>query len=290
MAAPHDPTSHFCVLCGLCGELVLGYIRVVGYIGSRMSENDTDQNAKPGELPRHRAVTAGLPPPKFVPLKPYRPQGRPEDLAKSFYEVMKHRRTVRMFSDKPVSLETIEWCVRAAGTAPSGANKQPWRFVCVNDPALKREIRLGAEEEEREFYSRRASERWIRDLHPFGTDDDKKFLDVAPWLVVVFKLAKDDADPGTPGGEQGQTYYTDESVGIACGLFLAAAHHAGLATVTHTPSPMKFLGEIFNRPSHERPFLLIPVGYPAEDCVVPDIGKKPLDRIMVVNRGNRGSD
>lgn len=242
-----------------------------------MSAKSTDQNANPNDLPRHKAVTADLPAPKFVPLEPYRPDGKPEDLARSFYEVMRQRRTVRMYSDIPVSRETIEWCVRAAGTAPSGANKQPWRFVCVNDAALKREIRLGAEEEEREFYSRRASERWIRDLHPFGTDDDKGFLEVAPWLVVVFKLAKDDDD--------GQTYYTDESVGIACGMFLAAAHHAGLATVTHTPSPMKFLGTILNRPAHERPFLLIPMGYPAEDCVVPDIGKKPLENIMVVNRG-----
>ncbi len=231
----------------------------------------------PQDPPRHKAVTADLPPAKFVPLKPYRPEGPPEELAKEFYEEIRQRRTVRMYSDRPVSRETIEWCVLAAGTAPSGANKQPWRFVCIDDPALKREIRLGAEEEEREFYGRRASERWIRDLHPFGTDDDKKFLEVAPWLVVVFKLAKDD--------DEGQTYYTDESVGIACGLFLAAAHHAGLATVTHTPSPMKFLGEILNRPSHERPFLLIPVGYPSDDCVVPDIGKKPLGKIMVVNRG-----
>jgi nitroreductase len=242
-----------------------------------MSQTKPDQPSNQHDMPRHKAVTADLPPAKFVPLKPYRPEGPPEDLAREFYEEIRQRRTVRMYSDRAVSLETLEWCVRAAGTAPSGANKQPWRFVCVNDPALKREIRLGAEEEEREFYGRRASERWIRDLHPFGTDDDKKFLEVAPWLVVVFKLVKDD--------DEGQTYYTDESVGIACGLFLAAAHHAGLATVTHTPSPMKFLGEILNRPPHERPFLLIPVGYPAEDCVVPDIGKKPLEKIMVVNRG-----
>ncbi len=188
-----------------------------------------------------------------------------------------------MFSDRPVSRETIEWICRAAGTAPSGANKQPWRFVCVNDPALKREIRIAAEKEEHEFYHRRASERWLADLEQFGTDEHKPFLEVAPWLIVVFKLVKDDLVPGSDA--QGQTYYTDESVGIATGMLLAAAHHAGLATLTHTPSPMKFLGEVLGRPAHERAFLLIPVGYPADDCVVPDIQRKPLEKIMVVNRG-----
>ncbi|MBX3354029.1 MAG: nitroreductase family protein [Phycisphaeraceae bacterium] len=235
-----------------------------------------ERSSEPTPLPRHKAVTADLPAPRFVKLDPHRPGEPAEVVARRFYEVMKKRRTVRMFSDRPVSRETIEWCVRAAGTAPSGANKQPWRFVCVNDPALKREIRLAAEDEEREFYERRASERWLRDLHPFGTDDDKRFLEIAPWLVVVFKLVKDD--------DEGQTYYTDESVGIATGFFLAACHHAGLATLTHTPSPMKFLAEVLGRPAHERPFLLIPVGYASDDCVVPDISRKALERVMVVNR------
>jgi nitroreductase len=179
-----------------------------------------------------------------------------------------------MFSPRPVSRETIEWIVRAAGTAPSGANKQPWRFVCVQDPALKREIRIGAEAEEREFYARRASKRWLEDLAPLGTDADKEYLEVAPWLVVVMRLS-------------GRAYYSQESVGIAVGLLLAAAHHAGLATLTHTPSPMAFLNRILGRGASERPFVLVPVGYPAEGCVVPEAAllKKPLEEIMVVDRG-----
>ncbi len=213
-------------------------------------------------------------PPKSIPLSPYDPGVPPELAARGFYEIVRQRRTVRMFSDRPVSEETIRWICASAGTAPSGANKQPWRFVAVSDPALKTRIRTGAEEEEREFYGRRAGEEWLRDLEPFGTDDNKDFLEIAPWLIVVFKMMKTD--------EGGQVYYANESVGIAVGLLLAAAHHAGLATLTHTPSPMKFLGEILGRPEHERPYLLIPVGYPAAGCVVPDISRKPLDEIMVV--------
>jgi len=218
--------------------------------------------------------------PVFVPLpQRYAPDVGPTDAARTFCERMASRRSVRMFSDRPVARETIEWLVRAAGTAPSGANKQPWRFVCVQDPALKRQIRRGAEEEEREFYTRRASERWIEDLAPLGTDAQKDYLEVAPWLIVVFKLARDDDDS--------PIYYGNESVGIATGLLLAAAHLAGLVTLTHTPSPMAFLGKILGRPEHERPFVLVPVGYPADDCVVPEaaLRKKPLDRIMVVDRG-----
>ena len=218
--------------------------------------------------------------PVFVPLpQRYAPEVGPTDAARAFCERMASRRSVRMFSDRPVARETIEWLVRAAGTAPSGANKQPWRFVCVQDPALKRQIRHGAEEEEREFYARRASERWIEDLAPLGTDARKDYLEVAPWLIVVFKLAREDDDS--------PVYYGSESVGIATGLLLAAAHHAGLVTLTHTPSPMAFLGRILGRPEHERPFVLVPVGYPSDDCVVPEaaLRKKPLDRIMVVDRG-----
>jgi nitroreductase len=194
--------------------------------------------------------------------------------ARAFCETMRTRKSVRMFSPRPVSRETIEWIVRAAGTAPSGANKQPWRFVCVQDAALKREIRLGAEEEEREFYGRRASKRWLEDLAPLGTDANKEYLEIAPWLVVVMRLS-------------GRAYYGVESVGIAVGLLLAAAHHAGLATLTHTPSPMAFLGRILGRPASERPFVLVPIGYPAEGCVVPEAAlvKKPLEEIMVVDRG-----
>lgn len=217
---------------------------------------------------------------RFIPLKRFDPGASPEAAARHFYEVMSLRRTVRMFSDRPVAREVIESIIAAAGTAPSGANKQPWRFVAVQDAALKRQIREGAEEEEREFYGRRANAEWLADLTPFGTDEHKPFLEIAPWLIVVFKLVKDD-DPRNPSD---QVYYVNESVGIAVGLLLAAAHHAGLVTLTHTPSPMKFLGEILHRPAHERPYLLIPVGYPADDCVVPDITRKPLAEIMVVDR------
>lgn len=210
---------------------------------------------------------------------PYRDRhvvdGPPEAAARAFCEVMARRRSVRMFSDRSVSRETIEWIVRAATTAPSGANKQPWRFVCVSDPALKRAIRLAAEKEEREFYGQRASPEWLADLAPLGTDANKEFLEVAPWLVVVFKLVR--ADDGS------NHYYVNESVGLASGLLLAAAHLAGLATLTHTPNPMAFLAEILGRPAHERPFLLIPVGYPADDCVVPQaaLARKPLSAVLL---------
>ena len=220
------------------------------------------------------------PEPEFIPLpERHQPSGAPEAAARAFYEVMHRRWTVRMFSARPVSRETIEWCVRAAGSAPSGANKQPWRFVCVQDPALKRAIRAGAEAEEREFYSRRASADWLADLAPLGTDPDKSFLEVAPWLIAVFKLAKTD--------DGSHVYYINESVGIACGLLLAAIHHAGLVSVTHTPSPMGFLTDILDRPANERAFLLVPVGYPAADCLIPKaaLARKPLHEIMVIDRG-----
>lgn len=218
--------------------------------------------------------------PPTVPLRPYAPSAPAEAAAKAFYETMRQRRSVREFSDAPVSRATIEAIIAAAGTAPSGANKQPWRFVAVQDAAIKREIRLAAEEEEREFYERRANPEWLADLRMLGTDDSKPFLEAAPWLIVVFKLMREDT--GRFGSDQ--VYYVNESVGIAVGLLLAAAHHAGLATLTHTPSPMKFLGRILGRPEHERPYLLIPVGYPAEGCRVPDIQRKALDEIMVVDR------
>jgi iodotyrosine deiodinase len=213
-----------------------------------------------------------------IPHRPYVPAHSPEASARAFYDIMRQRRSVREFADRPVSRETIEWVVRAAGTAPSGANKQPWRFVVIDDPGLKRQIREGAEAEEREFYARRASAEWLADLAPLGTDADKPFLEAAPWLVVVFKLMK--TDPPTDG----QVYYVNESVGIAVGLLLAAAHHAGLATLTHTPSPMGFLGQLLGRPAHERPFLLIPMGYPAEGAQVPDIQRHEVERILVWNK------
>ena len=193
---------------------------------------------------------------------------------------MARRRTVRSFSDQPVPREIIEQVIATAGTAPSGANKQPWRFVAVQDPAIKREIRCAAEAEEHEFYTRRASGTWLQDLHPFGTDEHKPFLETAPWLIVVFKCMKDERETA----DSDQVYYVNESVGIAVGLLLAAIHHAGLVALTHTPSPMKFLARILERPSHERPFLLIPVGWPEEGCMVPDIRRKALEDIMVVDR------
>jgi iodotyrosine deiodinase len=216
-------------------------------------------------------------PPEFVALPP-RPQPAAGTVAgaQAFFEFMASRRSVRMFSDRPVALETIQWIVRAAGTAPSGANKQPWRFVAVQDADIKRQIREAAEVEEREFYARRASERWKKDLAPLGTDENKEYLEIAPWLIAVFLLAR---------GEDGeQHYYTQESVGLASGLLLAAAHHAGLATLSHTPSPMGFLNKVLDRPPNERPFLLVPVGYPTDDCVVPvhALEKKPLDDILIV--------
>lgn len=213
----------------------------------------------------------------FVPIpERHTPGGTPEAAARAFYEVMRKRRTVREFSHEPVSRETIEWVVRAATTAPSGANKQPWRFVCVQDAETKKKIRAAAEEEEREFYERRASQTWLADLAPLGTDTTKEFIEVAPWVIVVFKLAK--------GDDGSQVYYNTESVGLAAGLLLAAVHHAGLASVTHTPSPMGFLKEVLGRPANERPFLLLPVGYPAEGCTVPAeaLKRKPLDEAMVV--------
>lgn len=204
------------------------------------------------------------------------PMPDPVDAARELHAKLATRRSTRAFSDRPVSRETVEWIVRCATSAPSGANKQPWRFVCVSDPALKKQIRQAAEAEEREFYATRASERWLADLAPLGTDPEKPFLEEAPWVVVLFKMVK--ADDG------GQHYYVDESVGIAAGLFITAVHLAGLATLTHTPSPMKFLAEILGRPAHERAFLLLPIGHAAEGWQAPEFAKwrKPLDEVMVV--------
>ncbi|MEM1072336.1 MAG: nitroreductase family protein [Planctomycetota bacterium] len=212
------------------------------------------------------------------PLERYDPGVPPEEAAARYYDVMRRRRTVRMFSDRPVPRSAIESICRAASTAPSGANKQPWRFVAVGDAVTKRRIREAAEAEEREFYERRASDEWLADLHPFGTDADKPFLETAPWLIVVFKMMKSD--------DGGQVYYVNESVGIATGMLLAAAHHAGLATLTHTPSPMGFLKDVLGRPEHERPYLLIPMGYAADGCVVPAIERKPVGDILVVTDGS----
>ncbi|MCC7395990.1 MAG: nitroreductase family protein [Planctomycetes bacterium] len=214
--------------------------------------------------------------PSFVPFADRYLPATPADVAlATLHDALRRRRSVRMFSDRPVAKSTIEWLVRCAHTAPSGANKQPWRFVCVQDPAMKARIRAGAEAEEHEFYTRRANAEWRRDLEPLGTDEHKQFLTTAPWLVVVFQL--------TRGDDGSQVYYLKESVGLACGMLLAAAQLAGLATLTHTPSPMAFRGELLGRPAHERPFLLIPVGHASDDCVVPAkaLERRPLDEVMV---------
>jgi len=213
----------------------------------------------------------------FIAYRPFRPGMPAEEAARAFYEVMAQRRSVRFFSDQPVSRATMEWVVRAAGTAPSGANKQPWRFVCVADPGVKARIREAAEAEEREFYLGRANAEWLADLAPLETTPDKAFIERAPWLIAVFKLAQTD--------DGGQVYYANESVGIAVGLLIAAIHHAGLVTLTHTPSPMKFLTQVLQRPAHERAYLLLPVGYPSTECAVPDIRRKPLAQIMVMDDG-----
>ncbi|HEU5023820.1 MAG TPA: nitroreductase family protein [Spirillospora sp.] len=193
--------------------------------------------------------------------------------ARAFADTMTLRRTVRDFASRPVPPEAVEHAIRAAATAPSGANLQPWRFVVVTDPDRKRRLREAAEREEREFYERRASEEWLEALAPLGTDWRKPFLEEAPVVIVVFEVHK---GPETP-----RPYYVKESVGIAVGFLLAALHQAGLATLTHTPSPMRFLNEVCERPQEERAYVVIPVGYPADDAMVPDIGKKPVDEVTV---------
>lgn len=222
---------------------------------------------------KHDTQDAASIPEGFIPLDPYSPAGSTTEAAQRYYEIMSRRRTVRMFSDRSVPREAIEQCILAAGTAPSGAHKQPWRFVVVGAPALKKKIREAAEAEEREFYGRRATEQWLEDLRPFGTDEHKPFLEIAPWIIVVFKLMKTD--------DGGQVYYANESIGIATGMLLAALHNSGLATLTHTPSPMGFLKDVLERPEHERPYLVIPVGYPADNAVVPKLERKGLDEISV---------
>ncbi|MFN0102443.1 MAG: nitroreductase family protein [Bryobacteraceae bacterium] len=221
-------------------------------------------------------------PPRFVPLDWKRESEASQlDAIRAFESIMRTRRTVRHFSPAPVPLELIERAIAVAGTAPSGANQQPWRFVVVSDPAAKREIRLAAEAEEKENYGRRFPPAWLDALAPFGTDWRKEFLEIAPYLIVVFRL-----DYGLDEEERKvKHYYVSESVGIAAGFLLAALHIAGLATLTHTPNPMGFLARICGRPANERAFLLIPVGYPDERAQVPDIGKKTIDEIRVLIQG-----
>jgi nitroreductase len=219
---------------------------------------------------------------EFIPLEFERLE--PDEQArrvKDFYELMNGRRSVRSFSSEPVPFELIETAIRTAGTAPSGAHKQPWRFVVVSDPEVKRRIREAAEKEEKESYERRMPEEWKEALAPLGTDWRKEFLETAPYLIVVFRL-----DYSLRQAEDGSTvkikhYYVQETVGIAVGMLIAALHHGGLATLTHTPSPMKFLREILNRPRNETPFVLLPVGYPSEGATVPKLERKAIEEILV---------
>ena len=195
--------------------------------------------------------------------------------SKSFLSEISSRRTVREFSNKIFPIEIIENCIKSAGTAPSGANKQPWSFTIIEDKKVKAKIRIAAEKEEKDFYGRRATKEWLEDLNQFGTNWEKPFLETAPYLIIVFKQIYDVNETGS----QRKNYYVNESVGIASGFLLAALHNAGLATLTHTPSPMNFLGKILNRPENEKAYLLIPVGYPSEKAKVPNIKKKPFSEI-----------
>jgi len=218
--------------------------------------------------------------PKFVPLEFERiASAEQAKRAAEFYELMNRRRTIRDFSDADVPLEIIEAAIRTAGTAPSGAHMQPWQFVVVRDREVKKQIRVAAEKEEFDNYHGRMPPRWLKWLAPLGTDEHKPFLEIAPYLIVVFRV---DFLIDAETGETEPTYYSQESVGIAVGLLLAALHNAGLAALTHTPSPMKFLNQILNRPRNEKPFVLIPVGYPATDAQIPNIRRKRLDEIMKI--------
>lgn len=203
------------------------------------------------------------------------PEEEMSERVRAFYDEIKRRRSVRDFSSKAVPREIIETALRAAGTAPNGANLQPWHFVVVTDPVLKSKVRVAAEAEEREFYEMKAPQEWLDALAPLGTDEHKPFLETAPYLIAVFAQSYG----LTPSGQKVKHYYATESVGIATGFLIAALHHAGLAVLTHTPSPMGFLNELLDRPANERPFLLLVVGYQAADAAVPVITKKPLEEI-----------
>lgn len=214
----------------------------------------------------------------FQPLSSYReyPPEQMKQRAGEFRLEMQRRRTVRDFSDRPVPREVIEECIRTAGLAPSGANLQPWHFVVVGDPRVKREIRIAAEQEEREFYHRRATQEWLDALAAIGTDERKPFLETAPYLIAIFGRNHSHL----PDGRRVKNYYVSESLGIATGFLIAAIHNAGLVSLTHTPSPMGFLNGILNMPPDAKPFLILVVGYPADDARVPAITKKPLEEIV----------
>lgn len=197
--------------------------------------------------------------------------------AQNLLEECRSRRSVRHFSDRDVPEDLIRTLLLTAATAPSGANKQPWTFCAVSDPTIKRAIREAAEREEFENYHGRMTKEWLEDLAPLGTDWQKPFLETVPWIIVVFKRLWEEG----PERERSKNYYVPESVGLACGLLIQAIHHSGLVTLTHTPSPMNFLQSILGRPDNERPFLLLPVGYPAEGCMVPDLERKAEERLII---------
>ncbi|MCK5456575.1 MAG: nitroreductase family protein [Melioribacteraceae bacterium] len=217
---------------------------------------------------------------KHIPLNNY-PKYSDNQLVENseiFFEKMNSRRTVRTFSSEPIPTEVIKNAIKTASTAPSGANKQPWHFVLVQNPEVKKQIRIAAEKEEKEFYSNKAPEDWLNDLKPFDTNEHKPFLEIAPNLIVVFE----EKYKANGKGEKEKNYYTKESVGLATGMLLTALHNVGIATLTHTPSPMKFLAEILNRPKNETPFLIVVAGYPKKGTVVPNIKRKELDEILTV--------
>ncbi|MFV2064887.1 MAG: nitroreductase family protein [Chloroflexota bacterium] len=216
--------------------------------------------------------------PSFLPYRPQRlTAAQMEERAAAFYAEMDARRSVRMFSADPVPRRLIELAIRTASTAPSGAHQQPWTFVAVSDPQVKRRIRVAVEEEEKRSYEGRMSDEWLDALKPFATDEHKPFLETVPWIVVLFEQTR-----GTfPDGSVRKHYYARESTGIAAGLFVTAIHHMGLATLTHTPSPMGFLRDMLGRPASERPFVLFPIGCPADDAEVPDLARKGLDEVAV---------
>ena len=218
-------------------------------------------------------------PSNFIPYSEFKeyPVELMEQRAKEFYVDMCRRRSIRDFSGRPVPREIIENCIRTAGTAPSGANMQPWQFVAVTDPEIKQQIRIAAEEEEKLFYKERAPQEWLEAIAPMGTDENKPFLETAPYLIILFEKRYG----LLPDGRKIKHYYTTESVGIAAGMFLTAVHNAGLVSLTHTPSPMDFLRNILRRPDNERAFLLIVVGYPAENAMIPDIKRKPMEEIAL---------
>lgn len=231
-----------------------------------------------------------MPNKKYIEDYPFIAYSKPiltdEDLlqrSKSFYDFMDNRRSVREFSDRAIPREVIENLIKTASTAPSGAHKQPWTFCVVSDPEVKKQLRIAAEEEELESYNSRMSNDWLENLKPLGTDWHKPFLETAPYLIIVFRRTYE----FNAEGKKKNNYYVQESVGLATGILLAAIHNAGLVALTHTPSPMNFISKILNRPENEKPFLLIPVGYPAEECWVPDIKRKELVDICVFIKETR---